>query len=131
MFIFGFFLFIYLFRLVFLFRKLKPPLLRLLPAKLIVLEGFFYSSFIFFPSLFLIFSFSFSLSVVTLLREGRCALVTSFNCFKYMALYSIIQFTTVLILDNVNAMLSDFEYLYIDMFLILPFAFLMGKTGKK
>ena len=72
---------------------------------------------------------SFSCSVVALLREGRCALVTSFNCFKYMALYSIIQFTSVLILDNVNAMLSDLQYLYVDMFLILPFAFLMGKTG--
>jgi len=68
-------------------------------------------------------------SVVTLLREGRCALVTSFNCFKYMALYSIIQFTSVLVLFNVNAMLADLQYLYIDMFLILPFAFLMGKTG--
>lgn len=28
--------------------------------------------------------------VVTILKEGRCALVTSFQCFKYMALYSMI-----------------------------------------
>jgi len=30
--------------------------------------------------------------VETLIREGRCALVTSFGIFKYMALYSFIQF---------------------------------------
>lgn len=36
--------------------------------------------------------------VVTVLKEGRCALVTSFQCFKYMALYSMIQFGTTTIL---------------------------------
>ena len=33
--------------------------------------------------------------------EGRCALSTSFAIFKYMALYSLIQFFSVLILYNV------------------------------
>lgn len=33
--------------------------------------------------------------VVIMLKEGRAALVTSFQCFKYMALYSMIQFSTV------------------------------------
>lgn len=31
-------------------------------------------------------------------REGRAALVTSFGIFKYMACYSLTQFTSVLIL---------------------------------
>ena len=31
-------------------------------------------------------------------REGRAALVSSFGVFKYMALYSVIQFVTVVIL---------------------------------
>jgi len=35
--------------------------------------------------------------VITLLRYGRAALATSFQCFKYMALYSIIQFCTLTI----------------------------------
>lgn len=35
-------------------------------------------------------------------REGRCALVTSFALFKYMALYSLIQFASVLILYTVS-----------------------------
>ena len=35
-------------------------------------------------------------------REGRAALVTSFGCFKYMALYSFIQFISVIILYTVS-----------------------------
>ena len=35
-------------------------------------------------------------------REGRAALVTSFGVFKYMALYSMIQFTSVIILNSVS-----------------------------
>ena len=40
--------------------------------------------------------------VPTVMREGRAALVTSFGVFKYMALYSIIQFTSVEILYSVS-----------------------------
>jgi magnesium-transporting ATPase (P-type) len=36
--------------------------------------------------------------VPIVIREGRCALVTSFGVFKYMALYSMVQFVSVLIL---------------------------------
>lgn len=36
--------------------------------------------------------------VENVLREGRCALVTSFSLFKYMAAYSMLQFFAVLIL---------------------------------
>ena len=35
-------------------------------------------------------------------REGRAALVTSFGVFKYMALYSMIQFVSVMILYTVS-----------------------------
>ena len=35
-------------------------------------------------------------------REGRAALVTSFGTFKYMALYSIVQFVSVLLLYSVS-----------------------------
>lgn len=36
-------------------------------------------------------------------REGRCSLDTSFSVFKYMALYSLTQFISVLILYTVSA----------------------------
>lgn len=35
-------------------------------------------------------------------REGRCSLDTSFSVFKYMALYSLTQFISVLILYTVG-----------------------------
>lgn len=55
-------------------------------------------------------------------------MVTSFSCFKYMALYSIIQFTTVSLLYAFASNLGDFQFLYIDLALILPIAVFMGRT---
>ncbi|CEG69341.1 hypothetical protein RMATCC62417_05429 [Rhizopus microsporus] len=67
--------------------------------------------------------------VIDVIKEGRAALVTSFSCFKYMALYSLIQFTSVTLLYAFGSNLGDFQFLYIDLFLILPIAVYMGYTG--
>ncbi|KNG82285.1 putative P-type ATPase [Aspergillus nomiae NRRL 13137] len=67
--------------------------------------------------------------VPTLIREGRAALVTSFCCFKYMSLYSAIQFSTVSFLYTSASNLGDFQFLFIDLVLILPIAIFMGWTG--
>lgn len=40
--------------------------------------------------------------VLELVKEGRCALVTSFGIFKYMAIYSFIQFHSVILLYTVS-----------------------------
>lgn len=61
-------------------------------------------------------------------REGRAALVTSFSCFKFMALYSLIQFTTVTLLYALASSLGDFQFLYIDLAIIIPIAVTMGRT---
>ncbi|BEI83020.1 hypothetical protein CcaverHIS002_0308880 [Cutaneotrichosporon cavernicola] len=66
--------------------------------------------------------------VAEIIREGRCALVTSFSCFKYMALYSLIQFTTVTLLYSFASSLGDFQFLFIDLFIIIPIAVAMGRT---
>ncbi|GMK53976.1 hypothetical protein CspeluHIS016_0105620 [Cutaneotrichosporon spelunceum] len=66
--------------------------------------------------------------MVEVIKEGRCALVTSFSCFKYMALYSLIQFTTVTLLYSFASSLGDFQFLYIDLFIIIPIAVAMGRT---
>jgi hypothetical protein len=60
--------------------------------------------------------------VPEVIREGRAALVTSFSCFKYMSLYSAIQFTSVSILYKSGSNLGDFQFLFIDLLLILPIA---------
>eukprot|EP00835_Amoeboradix_gromovi_P000424 NODE_15_length_42055_cov_0.634117.p2 type:complete len:1047 gc:universal NODE_15_length_42055_cov_0.634117:34719-37859(+) len=64
--------------------------------------------------------------VLDLIKEGRAALVTSFGCFKYMALYSMTQFFTVTILYSLGSNLSDFQFLFIDLFLVLPLAITMA-----
>ncbi|KAI9751064.1 MAG: hypothetical protein M1815_001393 [Lichina confinis] len=67
--------------------------------------------------------------VPEVIREGRAALVTSFSCFKYMSLYSAIQFTSVSFLYASASNLGDSQFLYIDLFLILPIAISMSRTG--
>ena len=64
--------------------------------------------------------------VPTLIRESRCALVTSFGIFKYMAAYSLTQFVSVIIMYEIFANLSDFQYLWIDMLIITPLAAVFG-----
>ncbi|KAI8818351.1 uncharacterized protein EV422DRAFT_621882 [Fimicolochytrium jonesii] len=67
--------------------------------------------------------------VLRVIREGRAALVTSFSCFKYMALYSLIQFTSVSLLYSLAGNLGDFQFLFIDLALIIPIAVFMGRSG--
>ncbi|XP_030623586.1 cation-transporting ATPase 13A2-like [Chanos chanos] len=67
--------------------------------------------------------------VPLLIREGRCSLVTSFSLFKYMALYSLIQFTSVLILYTEKTNLGDFQFLLFDLGLVTPLAIVMGRGG--
>lgn len=57
------------------------------------------------------------------LLVGRCALVTSFQTFKYMAAYSLIQFVGELMLYSIDSMLGDWQFIYIDMLVIAPLAF--------
>ncbi|KAF2457334.1 hypothetical protein BDY21DRAFT_39066 [Lineolata rhizophorae] len=67
--------------------------------------------------------------VPEVIREGRASLVTSFTCFKYMSLYSAIQFTSVSFLYATASNLGDFQFLYIDLLVILPIALAMGWTA--
>ncbi|TNM97962.1 hypothetical protein fugu_014208 [Takifugu bimaculatus] len=64
--------------------------------------------------------------VPTLIREGRAALITSFCVFKFMALYSIIQYISVTLLYWILSNLGDFQFLFIDMAIILIIAFTMS-----
>ncbi|XP_018404242.1 PREDICTED: probable cation-transporting ATPase 13A3 [Cyphomyrmex costatus] len=66
--------------------------------------------------------------VPKIIREGRAALVTSFGIFKFMIAYSLTQFLSVIILYSIDSNLTDLQFLFIDIFLIINFAFLFGKT---
>ncbi|XP_031235157.1 cation-transporting ATPase 13A2 isoform X2 [Mastomys coucha] len=67
--------------------------------------------------------------VPTVIREGRCSLDTSFSVFKYMALYSLTQFISVLILYTINTNLGDLQFLTIDLVITTTVAVLMSRTG--
>ncbi|XP_077204069.1 polyamine-transporting ATPase 13A3 isoform X3 [Paroedura picta] len=64
--------------------------------------------------------------VPDLIREGRAALVTSFCVFKFMALYSIIQYVSVTLLYSTLSNLGDLQFLFIDLALILLLVFTMS-----
>jgi magnesium-transporting ATPase (P-type) len=68
-------------------------------------------------------------AMVDLIREGRAALVSSVAAFKFMALYSLTQLISVLRLYEVNATLTDGMFLWIDLFLVLPFVVTMAQTA--
>jgi len=67
--------------------------------------------------------------VIVLLRYGRSALSTSFQCFKYMALYSVIQFTSLTIVYAFQIDLSNADYYYEDIITVLPISFTMAFSG--
>ena len=46
-----------------------------------------------------------------------------------MALYSMIQFCSVIILYNIASNLGNWQYLFIDLFLIIPLSLTMSRTG--
>ncbi|XP_072475002.1 polyamine-transporting ATPase 13A3 isoform X2 [Notamacropus eugenii] len=64
--------------------------------------------------------------VPNLIREGRAALITSFCVFKFMALYSIIQYCSVTLLYSILSNLGDFQFLFIDLAIILVVVFTMS-----
>jgi cation-transporting P-type ATPase 13A2 len=65
--------------------------------------------------------------VISVLLEGRASLATSFSCFKFMALYSMIQFTSLILLYCFGSSLGDNQFVYIDLILILPLGMLMSR----
>ncbi|CAH0627196.1 unnamed protein product [Chrysodeixis includens] len=67
--------------------------------------------------------------VKLLALEGRCALSTSFAIFKYMALYSLIQFFSILILYNFYSILGNNQFLYIDLVLTTLLALSLGRAA--
>ena len=66
--------------------------------------------------------------VIEVLKEGKCALVTSFQIFKYIILYSMIQFISVTFLIIKKSYLSNWQFMVEDLFIITPLAFLMPLT---
>ncbi len=65
--------------------------------------------------------------VPRLLMEGRASLVTSLSCFKYMTLYSMIQFTSLIFVYAYGYTMSDGQFVFVDLGLIVPLGILMSR----
>ena len=63
-----------------------------------------------------------------LLREGKCSLATCIQTFKYMMLYSIIQFIEVDLDMIFMTYLSDFQFLVSDLFIVFPLEWFLAFT---
>ena len=66
--------------------------------------------------------------IFELLREGKCSLTTSVQTFKYMMLYSLIQFICVTLMLIYITYLSDFQFLVSDLFIIFPLEWFLAMT---
>lgn len=70
-------------------------------------------------------------AVEQLIREGRNAVTTSCNLFNFMIIYSLCEYFTVLLLygaPGFSTSLDNAEYIYIDVFLVFPFAIGMSAS---
>jgi len=67
--------------------------------------------------------------LIKLFREGKASLVTSIQTFKYMMIYSLIQFVSVTLLMIFKSYLTDNQFLASDLFIIFPMAIFIARTG--
>ncbi|SNX85664.1 related to YPK9 - vacuolar protein with a possible role in sequestering heavy metals [Melanopsichium pennsylvanicum] len=62
-------------------------------------------------------------AIIQLIREGRSTLSVSCSMFLFMSQYSLAEYFTVLLLYGKATSLDNAEYLFIDVFIVLPIAF--------
>jgi len=56
-------------------------------------------------------------------------MTTSFQAFKFIELYSLIQFFTILQLYCIDANLTNHQFLYIDLVALVPLSIFQAWTG--
>ncbi|TBU20776.1 vacuolar cation-transporting ATPase [Hamiltosporidium tvaerminnensis] len=64
-------------------------------------------------------------SVLTVLKEGRSALVTSISRFKFVFISSFIQYFSLYILSLKFLFLSEWQTMHYDLLIVLPIAYAM------
>jgi len=66
--------------------------------------------------------------IINVLNQGKCALVTSVEIFKYMIVFSLTEYFSMILMLVRNTFLSDFEGLWIDCIITLPLSTLLPLT---
>lgn len=67
--------------------------------------------------------------VPTLIKEGKCSLVTSFQAFKFYQMYSMIQFFTCFIMYTNLLSFHKGMWIYNDLVVLFPLAIFSARTG--
>ncbi|KAK6640237.1 hypothetical protein RUM44_011923 [Polyplax serrata] len=67
--------------------------------------------------------------IISLIQEGRCALVSTFIIFKYMSIYGLIQFISVIVTYSKGVTFSNMQFLYVDFVVTSLLAIVLGRTG--
>lgn len=70
-------------------------------------------------------------SMVSLIRECRAGLATNFSLFNIMALYSLTQYSSTVLVQYFYAYPADFQYLYWDIACNFFFFLTIGYTGSE
>ena len=58
--------------------------------------------------------------IIEVLNQGKCALVTSIEIFKYMIAFSLTEYVAMSLMMFFNTFLFDFESIAIDVFITIP-----------
>jgi cation-transporting ATPase 13A3/4/5 len=66
--------------------------------------------------------------IINVLNQGKCALVTSIEIFKYMIVFSLTEYFSMILMMIRNTFLSDIEGLWIDLIITLPLCTLLPLT---
>ena len=66
--------------------------------------------------------------IINVLNQGKCALITSVEIFKYMIVFSLTEYFSMILMLIRNTFLSDFEGLWIDLIITLPLSTLLPLT---
>jgi len=67
--------------------------------------------------------------IVKLLREGKCALTTSFQAFKFLFVYANVEMISSVLLSVYGTYLTDTQFLLIDLLALLPLSIFQAWTG--
>jgi cation-transporting P-type ATPase 13A2 len=68
------------------------------------------------------------MKIVYILQEGRTSLVSSYHCFKFMFTYAALEFVCTVILYRIQYSLTNNQYIFFDVFTVLPLTFTMAAS---
>jgi cation-transporting ATPase 13A3/4/5 len=67
-------------------------------------------------------------SIIYILQEGRCSLVTCFQSFKFIVAYSILELHVIIMMHYEKTALTNNQYIYYDAINVFPLTFTMAAS---